>query len=134
MKSWLNLVNERNGLVRKTAELSLSYVETGTEEAAEKELSFLPSPSLPPLPPSLPSLPPLPPSPHSIKELELEDRQYDVDKELNDLGSATAKLTQQEMARFDELCELKIKIVEERNEIVIQTEEERQRYCHCVAD
>lgn len=29
--------------------------------------------------------------------------------------------------RFEELCELKLKVVEERNEIVIQTEEERVR-------
>ena len=41
MKSWLSLVNERNGLVRKTSELSLR-----------------------------------------MKELELEDRQYEIDKKL----------------------------------------------------
>ena len=29
--------------------------------------------------------------------------------------------------RFEELCELKLKVVEERNEIVMQTEEERVR-------
>ena len=46
MKSWLGLVNERNGLVRKTSELSLR-----------------------------------------MKELELEDRQYEVDKKLNALCS-----------------------------------------------
>ncbi len=46
MKSWLGLVNERNGLVRKTSELSLR-----------------------------------------MKELELEDRQYEVDKKLSALSN-----------------------------------------------
>ena len=61
-----------------------------------------------------------------MKELELEDRQYEVDKELGDL-STVGQLTKAEMRRFDELCELKVKIVEERNEIVMQTEDERMR-------
>ena len=61
-----------------------------------------------------------------MKELELEDRQYEVDKELGDL-STIGQLTKAEMKRFDELCELKVKIVEERNEIVMQTEDERMR-------
>lgn len=46
MKSWLSLVNERNGLVRKTSELSLR-----------------------------------------MKELELEDRQYEIDKKLSALSN-----------------------------------------------
>lgn len=46
MKSWLGLVNERNGLVRKTSELSLR-----------------------------------------MKELELEDRQYEIDKKLSALSN-----------------------------------------------
>ena len=46
MKSWLSLVNERNGLVRKTSELSLR-----------------------------------------MKELELEDRQYEIDKKLSVLSN-----------------------------------------------
>ena len=48
MKSWLGLVNERNGLVRKTSELSLR-----------------------------------------MKELELEDRQYEIDKKLSALSNLT---------------------------------------------
>ncbi len=35
--------------------------------------------------------------------------------------------TPETTARFEELCELKVKVVEERNEIVMQTEEERIR-------
>ena len=35
--------------------------------------------------------------------------------------------SREDKARFEELCEQKIKIVEERNEIVMQTEEERKR-------
>ena len=36
-------------------------------------------------------------------------------------------MTKDERKRFEELCELKLKVVEERNEIVMQTEEERVR-------
>ena len=36
-------------------------------------------------------------------------------------------MTKQEQERFEELCEMKLKVVEERNEIVMQTEEERVR-------
>ena len=36
-------------------------------------------------------------------------------------------MTRQDQRRFEELCELKLKVVEERNEIVIQIEEERVR-------
>ena len=61
-----------------------------------------------------------------MKELELEDRQYEVDKELGDLSTA-GQLTKAELKRLEELCELKVKIVEERNEIVMQTEDERMR-------
>ena len=69
---------------------------------------------------------------HRMKELELEDRQYDVDKELGDLTSVPhGHLTKAELGRFEELCEAKVKIVEERNEIVMQTEDERQR-CVCL--
>ncbi len=52
MKSWLSLVNERNGLVRKTSELSLR-----------------------------------------MKELELEDRQYEIDKKLSMLSSIPGQPT-----------------------------------------
>lgn len=63
-----------------------------------------------------------------MKELELEDRQYEVDKELNELSSIPDyELTDEERRRFEELCEQKIKIVEERNDLVMQTEEERKR-------
>ncbi len=64
-----------------------------------------------------------------MKELELEDRQYEVDKELGDLSTA-GQLTKIEEDRLLELCDLKVKIVEERNEIVMQTEDERKR-CVC---
>ena len=37
------------------------------------------------------------------------------------------EMTKAEQKRFEELCELKLKVVEERNEIVMQTEEERVR-------
>ena len=37
------------------------------------------------------------------------------------------EMTKEEQKRFEELCELKLKVVEERNEIVMQTEEERVR-------
>ena len=37
------------------------------------------------------------------------------------------EMTKDEQKRFEELCELKLKVVEERNEIVMQTEEERVR-------
>lgn len=56
----------------------------------------------------------------------MEDRQYEVDKELGDLSTA-GQLTKTEEERFEELCELKIKIVEERHEVVMQTEDERRR-------
>ena len=36
--------------------------------------------------------------------------------------------TAKQVARFNELCEMKLKIVEERNELVMQTEEDRTRY------
>ncbi len=65
-----------------------------------------------------------------MKELELEDRQYEVDKELGDLSTA-GQLTKTEEERFEELCELKIKIVEERHEVVMQTEDERRRCVWC---
>ncbi len=35
--------------------------------------------------------------------------------------------TRQMKARFEELCDQKVKVVEERNEVVMQTEEERIR-------
>lgn len=38
------------------------------------------------------------------------------------------ELNEDELAQFDDLCEQKIKIVEERDELVNQTEEERLRY------
>ena len=67
-----------------------------------------------------------------MKELELEDRQYEVDKELGELSSVPPNhLTKAELERFEELCEAKVKIVEERNDVVMQTEDERQR-CVCV--
>ena len=50
MKFWLGLVNERNGLVRKTSELSLK-----------------------------------------MKELGLEDRQYEIDKKLCALSNLVGK-------------------------------------------
>ncbi len=65
-----------------------------------------------------------------MKELELEDRQYDIDRELADLSTA-GNLTKTELDRFEALCELKVKIVEERNEIVMQTEDERMRCVEC---
>ena len=37
------------------------------------------------------------------------------------------EMSKAEQKRFEELCELKLKVVEERNEIVMQTEEERVR-------
>lgn len=37
------------------------------------------------------------------------------------------QMSKVERKRFEELCELKLKVVEERNEIVMQTEEERVR-------
>ena len=37
------------------------------------------------------------------------------------------QMTRQQQKRFEELCDLKLKVVEERNEIVMQTEEERVR-------
>ena len=36
-------------------------------------------------------------------------------------------MSKQDHKRFEELCELKLKVVEERNEIVMQIEEERVR-------
>lgn len=65
-----------------------------------------------------------------MKELELEDQQYEVDKELGDLSTA-GQLTKAELKRFEELCATKVRIVEERNEIVMQTEDERIRF-ECV--
>lgn len=43
------------------------------------------------------------------------------------LCTAGYKLDQEEQAQFDDLCDQKIKIVEERHELVMQTEEERIR-------
>jgi hypothetical protein len=87
MQKWLQLVNERNGLVRKITELSLRF-----------------------------------------KELELEDRQYEVDKELNELFTIPEeKQTAVEKERFEELFQAKIALVEERDELVIQIDEERKR-------
>ena len=40
------------------------------------------------------------------------------------------ELNEDEMAQFEELCNQKIKIVEERDELVNQTEEERLRYVY----
>ena len=43
------------------------------------------------------------------------------------LHTTDYELTDEERRRFEELCEQKIKIVEERNDLVMQTEEERKR-------
>ena len=40
------------------------------------------------------------------------------------------ELGEDEIAQFDDLCAQKIKIVEERDELVNQTEEERLRYIY----
>ena len=40
---------------------------------------------------------------------------------------AARDMTREDHRRFEELCEMKLKVVEERNEIVMQTEEERVR-------
>ena len=37
------------------------------------------------------------------------------------------QMTKQQQKRFEELCDLKLKVMEENNEIMMQTEEERVR-------
>jgi hypothetical protein len=87
MQSWLQLVNERNGLVRKISEQSLR-----------------------------------------VKELELEDRQYEIDKELNELFAIPEeRQTEYQIDRFEDLFQQKLALVEERDELVIQIDEERKR-------
>lgn len=44
------------------------------------------------------------------------------------------ELTDEELAEFEDLCEQKIKIVDERDELVNQTEEERLRSVSNSAD
>ena len=83
-----------------------------------------------------------------MKELGLEDRQYEIEKELNELLQISCKLclwepelsspiiffeladeqTSEERERFEFLCEEKVKVVLERNEIVDLLEEERVQH------
>lgn len=129
MKSWLGLVNERNGLVRKTSELSLRMKELELEDRQyeiDKKLSALSN------------------VPGTYKYIYTQGKwgvQFRVFKDssgkwggggnlvllLTCLCTAGYKLDQEEQAQFDDLCDQKIKIVEERHELVMQTEEERIR-------
>ena len=86
MRAWLNLVSERNALVRRTADLSLQ-----------------------------------------MKLFELEDRQYELQKEMRDMQENEDGLEETSNPQFDKLLEELVDVVHERDQIIQQIDIDRIR-------
>lgn len=87
MRAWLNLVSERNALVRRTADLSLQ-----------------------------------------MKLFGLEDRQYELQKEMRELQEKETEETNDEPdPNFERLLDELVDVVQERDQIIQQVESDRIR-------
>ena len=86
MKAWLNLVSERNALVRRTADLSLQ-----------------------------------------MKLFGLEDRQYELQKEMRELQEKETEEEEGPDPHFESLLEELVDVVQERDQIIQQVESDRIR-------
>ena len=86
MRAWLNLVSERNALVRRTADLSLQ-----------------------------------------MKLFELEDRQYELQKEMRDMQENEDGLEETSNPQFDKLLDELVDVVHERDQIIQQIDIDRIR-------